>query len=68
VSARVRPGGDPRAGGIVGYPLDELRREVAFIAYHLHWSHAEVMALEHAERRQWVEEVSDINRKMNGEP
>jgi len=25
------------------------------------------MTLEHRERRRWVEEVSDINRRMNGE-
>jgi hypothetical protein len=26
-----------------------------------------VLALEHGERRRWVEEVSDINRRINGE-
>lgn len=50
----------------MGYPLDQLRREVAFVAYHFHWSHAEVMALEHTERRHWVNEISAINREMNG--
>jgi len=47
--------------------VEQCRREVAFIAYHLHWAHDEVMALEHQERRRWVEEVSDINRRMNGD-
>jgi uncharacterized protein DUF6760 len=46
---------------VIGYPLDQLREEVAFIAYHFHWSHAEIMALEHAERRQWVEEIAQIH-------
>jgi hypothetical protein len=41
--------------------------EVAFIAYHFHWSHGEIMNLEHADRRRWVEEVSAINRRMNQE-
>lgn len=54
-------------GGILGYPLDQLHEEVAFVAYHFHWPHTEVMALEHAERRQWVSEISAINRSMNQE-
>ena len=52
---------------MIGYPLDQLREEVAFIAYHFHWSHAEIMALEHADRRHWVAEVSALNRRMNAE-
>jgi hypothetical protein len=39
--------------------------EVAFVAYHFHWPHEEVMALEHADRRRWVAEISSINRRMN---
>jgi hypothetical protein len=35
------------------------------VAYHFHWSHAEVMALDHAERRSWVREISAINRAAN---
>jgi hypothetical protein len=27
----------------------------------------EVMDLEHADRRRWVQEISSINRQMNGE-
>jgi len=40
---------------------------VAFVAFHLHWPHDEVMALEHADRRRWVTEVSSINIALNGE-
>jgi hypothetical protein len=40
---------------------------VAFIAYHFHWSHPEIMGLEHADRRRWVAEISAINRQMNGD-
>jgi hypothetical protein len=32
------------------------------VAYHFHWSHAEVMALDHRERRAWVREISQLNR------
>ena len=31
-------GGSCRAGGVVGYPLDRLQEEVAYLAYHFHWS------------------------------
>lgn len=50
------------------YPADELYEEMAFIAYHFHWPRTELMALEHAERRRWCEEISQINRKLNGAP
>jgi hypothetical protein len=39
---------------------------VAFIAYHFHWSQAEVVALEHRDRRRWVAQISAINHQMNG--
>jgi hypothetical protein len=52
---------------VLSYPLDQLVEEVAFIAYHFNWSHGEIMAMEHADRRQWVAEVSAINQRMNGE-
>jgi hypothetical protein len=51
----------------VGYPLDRLVEEVAFIAYHFHWTHDDVMAFEHADRRRWVEAVSSLNERMNEE-
>jgi hypothetical protein len=42
-----------------------LFEEVAFVAYHFHWPLADVLALEHADRRRWVEQISAINRRMN---
>jgi hypothetical protein len=36
------------------YPLPRLLEEVAYVAHHLHWSHAELMGMEHAERLRWV--------------
>jgi hypothetical protein len=39
--------------------------EVAFIAYHFHWPHDDVMALEHPDRRRWVREISAINGRIN---
>lgn len=41
---------------------------MAFIAYHFHWSRAELMGLEHAERRRWCRAISAINRELDGTP
>jgi hypothetical protein len=49
----------------MGYPLRQLHEEVAFIAYHFHWPLDQIMALEHSDRRQWVEQISNINQQMN---
>ncbi|WP_413039009.1 DUF6760 family protein [Roseofilum sp. SID1] len=48
------------AGGVTGYPLPQLYREVAFIAFHFHWSRAEILTLEHQERQQWVEQIAGM--------
>ena len=53
------------AGGVLGYPLDQLNEEVAFIAYHFHWSPGEIMNLEHRDRRAWVEQISALNQRAN---
>ncbi|MEF8701267.1 MAG: DUF6760 family protein [Candidatus Accumulibacter sp. UW20] len=57
--------GGGTGGGITGYPLDALYEEVAFLAYHLHWSSAEILDMEHRDRHRWCNEVSDINKKLN---
>ncbi len=48
-------------------PPEEVLSEVAYIAYHFHWPRAEVMALSHVERRQWVAEIARINERINGQ-
>src|SRR5207302_922419 len=65
-SVRSR-GGDECTGGIVGYPLEQLQQEVAFIAYYFHWSLNEILDLQHPDRRGWVEEISAINRHLREE-
>ena len=47
------------------YPLDRLREEVAYLAYHFHWGYADVMRMEHAERQEWVAEAARINTRLN---
>lgn len=51
---------------ITGYHLDKIYEEIAFIAYNFHWSHEKIMNMEHKERQRWCEEISNINRKLNG--
>ncbi|MEM4989812.1 MULTISPECIES: DUF6760 family protein [Collimonas] len=41
--------------------------EIAFLAYHFHWSYGEILAMEHAERRRWCGEISKINQTMNSD-
>jgi len=49
-----------------GYPAAQLYEEMAFIAYHFHWSHAELMDLDHGERRRWCRQISEVNRRLDG--
>ncbi|MEN8260839.1 MAG: DUF6760 family protein [Pseudomonadota bacterium] len=49
----------------MGYPSDRLFEEVAYIAYHFHWPHEQIMSLEHIERRRWLDEIAKINRRLN---
>lgn len=52
-------------GGILSYPLERLYQEVAYIAYHFHWSLDDILAMEHKERQIWVREISEINSQIN---
>lgn len=52
-------------GGVVGYPLDRLREEVAYLAYHFHWPRETILNLEHGERLEWVAEIAKINRRLS---
>ncbi len=52
-------------GGIVSYPLENIFKEVAFIAYHFHWDRETILAISHKERHAWVKEISAINEKIN---
>ena len=49
------------------YPLRQLQEEVAFLAYYLHWDHETLMQLEHEYRRDWVKQISELNRRVNGD-
>ena len=59
------PRGDNARGGIVGYPLDSLFEEVAFVAYHFHWELESILNLTHGDRQRFIDEISTINRQMS---
>lgn len=43
---------------------DRLFEEIAYIAYHFHWSLDEILDLEHPVRQRFVEEIARINRRL----
>jgi hypothetical protein len=45
--------------------LENIFKEVAFIAYHFHWDREAILALSHKERHRWVKEISKINERIN---
>ncbi len=52
---------------MMGYPLERLHEEVAYLAYYFHWPHDQILQLEHRDRQRWVAEVARINRRLNEE-
>ena len=50
---------------MTGYPLESLYEEVAYLAYHFSWPLGDILALEHGDRRRWVEEIANINRRLS---
>lgn len=65
-SRRNGPYGTGHTRGMPLYPQERLYQEMSFLAYYLHWSHEDLMNLDHWERRRWCREVSAINKKLSG--
>jgi hypothetical protein len=49
---------------VIAQPPETLYEEVAYIAYHFHWTRDSILDLSHIERRRWVEEIAAINRRL----
>jgi hypothetical protein len=49
------------------YATDRLYEEVAYVAYHFHWSLDEILDLEHPVRQRFVTEIAKINRRLSEE-
>ena len=45
------------------YPVEALWQEVAYLAYHLHWSLGDLLDLEHLDRVRMVRAVSAMNER-----
>ncbi len=43
--------------------MKRLYEEVAYVAHHLHWPADQLMALDHLERRRWVQQVADLEQR-----
>ena len=46
------------------YSADRIHEEVAYVAYHFHWSLGEILDLEHPTRQRFVGEIGRINERM----
>ncbi len=48
------------------YAAERLFEEVAYVAYHFHWSLEEILDLEHPDRLRFVDEIGKINQRLSG--
>ncbi len=46
------------------YNTDRMFEEIAYIAYHFHWSLDEILDLEHPLRQRFVQEIGRINERL----
>jgi hypothetical protein len=49
----------------VTYAVEQLYEEIAYVAYHFHWAHEELIDLEHLRRKAFVREIAKINHRLN---
>lgn len=54
-----------KSWAVATYPRDQLFEEIAYIAYHFHWSLDEILSMEHQERHTWLEQIARINQEIN---
>ncbi len=45
------------------YPAEAVWQEVAYLAYHLHWSIDDLLDLEHGDRMRMVRAVASLNAR-----
>ena len=49
------------------YATEQLFEEVAYVAYHFHWSLEEILDLEPPVRHSFIEAIGNINRRLSGQ-
>ena len=47
------------------YPTEQLVQEIAYVAYHFHWSLDDLLDMEHNDRHIWLRQIARINREIN---
>jgi hypothetical protein len=50
-----------RRGGVLGYPLNRVYREVAKLGCMVHWTLEELMNMDHAERLRLLKAVDEVD-------
>jgi transcriptional antiterminator len=51
----------------VTYATDRLHEEIAYVAYHFHWSLEEILDLEHQDRRRYTEQIATLVSRAGSE-
>ncbi|CAL9532731.1 MULTISPECIES: DUF6760 family protein [unclassified Streptomyces] len=49
------------------YATDRLQEEIAYVAYHFHWSLEAILDLEHHDRRQYTEQIASFVTRAEAE-
>lgn len=49
------------------YAPHRIREEVAYVAFHFHWSLDAILNLEHGQRLSYVQEIAKINDRLSEE-
>lgn len=47
------------------YAPERLYEEIAYVAYHFHWSLDDILDLDHLTRRKFINEIANINRRLS---
>jgi len=46
------------------YSASRIHEEVAYVAFHFHWSLNDILDMEHRERIRYVREIAAINTRL----
>jgi hypothetical protein len=49
----------------VTYAKERILEEIAYVAYHFHWSLDDILGLEHPTRLAFIREIGKINERLN---
>ncbi|WP_405778518.1 DUF6760 family protein [Streptomyces sp. NBC_00859] len=49
------------------YATERVHEEIAYIAYHFHWSLEDILDLEHRDRRRYAEQIAELVTRASAE-